>query len=168
MKDEIKFIFNNVTEWLKFAEAKHAGLMFLNSGLLFGMFTALKDYEKFFPKYVIFLSFFCFGLSMLFSLISLFPITSNAMADRETIENPNIHFTGHLCRLEVHELKSELSKIYPDCTFDKSDEDLMNQIIVNSYITARKYRIFKLAIFSTSVGIVIPLLVVLIEMVFAS
>ena len=72
------------------------------------------------------------------SIISLYPVTHNKMNFREKIESHNLYFTGHLSTLDVPDLKSELSKIYPEYLFDKFDEDLLNQIIVNSAITTRK------------------------------
>lgn len=147
MKADIKFIYQTISEWLKFAEAKHAGLLFLNSGIMFGILTFLNYSGNNFLKFIIYLSFFCLGLSILFSIISLLPVTSNSMKHKKKFENANLYFTGNLSELDVPEFKSELSLIYADYVFDKFDVDLLNQIIVNSTFTTRKYKIFKLSVF---------------------
>jgi hypothetical protein len=166
MKNEIKFIFQNIIEWLKFAEAKHAGLLFLNSGVMFGILSVLNNTNNLFPILIIYFSLFCFGLSMIFSIVSLYPVTHNKMNFRKKIESPNLYFTSHLSTLDVPDLKSEMSKIYPEYLFDKFDEDLLNQIIVNSAITTRKYKIFKLSIIPTSAGLGILLITLILKILF--
>ena len=142
MKDELKSIFLNVNEWLKFAEAKNAGLLVLNSGVIFGILTIYKDYQHSLPKTIILLALIFFGLSMLLSIISLFPRTHNILPKQKKFKNPNLYFAGHLCKLDINDFKTELFKIHTTHIFDKFEEDLLNQIIVNATITTRKYHFF--------------------------
>ncbi len=75
MKDELKYIFGNVNDWLKYAEAKHAGLLVLNSAIIIGL---ISSYSKgFFYKYPVFISVIIFGISIFISLIAQYPKTSN-------------------------------------------------------------------------------------------
>ncbi len=41
MKEELNYIFGNVNEWLKFAEAKNAALIAFDSGLIAGAISLL-------------------------------------------------------------------------------------------------------------------------------
>lgn len=165
MKEEIKSIFQNVNEWLKFAEAKHAGLLVLNSGVIFGIFTIYKDYQSSLPKMIILLALIFFGLSMLLSIVSLFPRTHNILPKQKKFKNPNLYFAGHLCKLDVGDFKTELLEIYPTHVFDRFEDDLLNQIIVNATITTRKYHFFKLATISTTVGFIIPLTTLILKII---
>lgn len=165
MKDEIKSIFQNVNEWLKFAEAKHAGLLVLNSGVIFGILAIYKDYQSCLPKIIILLTLIFFGLSMLLSIVSLFPRTHNVLSKQKKIKNPNLYFAGHLCKLDVDDFKAELHKIKPTHVFDRFEDDLLNQIIVNATITTRKYHLFKLATVSTIVGFIIPLTTLILKLI---
>ena len=165
MKDELKSIFLNVNEWLKFAEAKNAGLLVLNSGVIFGILTIYKDYQHSLPKTIILLALIFFGLSMLLSIISLFPRTHNILPKQKKFKNPNLYFAGHLCKLDINDFKTELFKIHTTHIFDKFEEDLLNQIIVNATITTRKYHFFKFAAISTAIGFIIPLTTLIIKII---
>ena len=165
MRDELKSIFQNVNEWLKFAEAKHAGLIVLSSGMIFGVLTIYKDYHLFLPKLIILLTILFFVLSVVFSIISLFPRTCNKLPTRNGINNPNLYFAGHLCKLNEDGLKMELLRIHPNYIFNKFEEDLINQIIVNATIATKKYQLFKFATISVATGFIILLGTILIKII---
>ncbi len=158
MKTTIKEIFQNVNEWLKFAEAKHAGLIILNSGIIFGILTVYKDYKDYFHWLIIYSTISLLGFSMLLTLISFFPKMKNKVKDKDKPENPNLYFFGHLSLLSEDELSKELLTIYPEYKLDKIDKDIINQIIVNSNIASRKYKLFKCAIIFTILGLIVPLI----------
>ena len=165
MKGEIKNIFANINDWLKFAEAKHTGMLILNSGVIFGLFTVLKDYQYYLPKTAILLSLICFGLSMLFSIVSLYPSSHNIQPRRKKITNPNLYFNQHISMLNVEDFKSELIKIDTNYKFDKLDDDLIYQIIINSTIATRKYKLFKFSTIFTTMGLGIPLITTLLKII---
>ncbi|MGK9368499.1 Pycsar system effector family protein [Melioribacter sp. Ez-97] len=165
MKQEIKDIFQNVNEWLKFAEAKHAGIIALNSGIILGILSIYKDYKTFVDWYFILATFILIGISIIISLISFFPVTQNSINKSEKVDNLNVFFFGTLSKLHESELKEELLKITPNYTFDKFDDDLINQIIVNSKITSNKYKLFKFSVLMTAIGLGLPIINVLIRLI---
>jgi len=165
MKSEIKEIFQNVNEWLKFAEAKHAGIIALNSGLIFGILSIYKDYKIYVDWYFILATLIFIGISIILSLISFFPVTKNEVDKLTKLENPNVFFFGSLSKLRENDLKKELLNINPNYTFDKFDNDLLNQIIVNANITSNKYRLFKYAVLMTTIGFGLPIVNVIISLI---
>ena len=165
MKQEIKEIFQNVNEWLKFAEAKHAGLIVLNSGLIFGILSIYKDYKTIIDWHLILVIIIVIGISIILSLISLFPITKNETKNKQVNVTPNLYFFGSLSKLSEIELKSELLKSNPNYQFDRFEEDLINQIVVNAIIATRKYKLFKFAIWFTTVGLVLPVITLIIKLI---
>ncbi len=164
MKDDIKSIFQNVNEWLKFAEAKHAGMIVLNSGIIFGILSIYKDYKTIVSWELIIVIIIVFGISIILSLISLFPITKNKTTNKTTETTPNLYFFGSLSKLNENEFKSELQKSYPNYQFNRIDEDIINQIIVNSNIATKKYKLFKIAVWFTTIGLVLPMLYLIIKL----
>lgn len=164
MKEELKSIFQNVNEWLKFAEAKHAGLLILNSGTIFGILTVYKDYQYILPRIILLLTLFFFGFSIMLSIISLFPRTHTVLPKQKKFKDPNLYFAGHLSKLDIKDLKAELKKIQSTYIFDRFDEDLLNQIIVNSTIATRKYHLFKFSTIFSTIGFITPLLTILIKL----
>lgn len=165
MKENIKDIFQNVNDWLKFAEAKHAGLIVLNSGIVFGLLAVFKDYKSHIHWSLILITLILIGLSIMLTLISLFPVINNNVKSNKSQINPNLYFFGSLSLLNETDLKNELSQRDPTYTFDKFDEDLINQIIVNSKIASRKYRLFKYGIITTTIGLSIPIINILIRLI---
>jgi len=165
MKSDIKDIFQNINEWLKFAEAKHAGLIVLNSGIIFGVLSIYKDYKTYVDWHFILATLIVIGISIFLSLISFFPVTKNNIDKSSRVDNPNVFFFGTLSKLQESDLKEELLKITPNYTFDKFDDDLLNQIIVNAKITSNKYKLFKYSILMTAIGFGLPIVNVLIRLI---
>jgi hypothetical protein len=165
MKENLNEIFQNVNDWLKFAEAKHAGLIVLNSGIIFGILSVYKDYKSHLHLYCILATFILIGFSITMTLWSLFPVTKNYVDNKKKPSNPNLYFFGSLAQLDETDFKHELLKIEPNHKFEKLENDLINQILVNSTIATRKYKLFKSAIISTSVGLSIPLIYILIKLI---
>ncbi|UPT69332.1 MAG: hypothetical protein M0D53_08840 [Flavobacterium sp. JAD_PAG50586_2] len=91
-KSELKYMFANVNEWLKFAEAKHAGLIILNTALVIGILSSYGTIKHCLLKPSIVVGIICFGLSVFISIISQFPVTQNAIFRKSTIANPNLYF----------------------------------------------------------------------------
>lgn len=152
MKDELKYIFSNVNEWLKFAEAKHAGIIVFNSAIIIGVITSYKDFGHF-DKCFSIISIFILGISVFGSLIAQFPETSNFIIRYENIENPNLYFFGHLAVIKQNNFIDEFKKTFPTFNPDNLDKQLINQILVNSKIALSKYTIFKWCSYTTIIGI---------------
>ena len=151
-KPELKYIFANINDWLKFAEAKHGGLIVLNAGLVVGILSSYTNIQCFIYKPLVLIGIICFGVSVFLSIISQFPVTQNIFHNKKSISNPNLYFFGHLSQCNNQVLISELKKI--DTTFspNKLDIDLINQILVNARITQAKFGFFKFASYLTAFG----------------
>ena len=61
-KPELKYIFANINDLLKFAEAKHGGLIVLNAGLVFGILSSYTNIQNFIFKPSILIGIICFGI----------------------------------------------------------------------------------------------------------
>ncbi len=163
MKDNLKEIFQNVNDWLKFAEAKHAGLIVLNSGTIFGILSIYGDYKGSISIPWIIASISFLGLSMVISFISLFPILDNKVQKKTKPDNPNLFFFKSIALLDESDFKKELLKVDPNFSPGKLESDLINQIIINSQITLFKSQLFRTATIITLIGFLIPIIYKLIQ-----
>jgi hypothetical protein len=163
-------IFNNVNEWLKFAEAKNFGLLTLNAAVVFG-FTKINFTDgNVIAKAGIYV--FCplAAFSFLAALISLFPILSNIEKGSyakswingfcnwldEEKKFENIHFYGYLKHIDEKEFEVEfLNKISSTKAFTQFEKELVTQILYNSRITWLKYQLFKIGAFFFMLGIIV-------------
>lgn len=149
-KPELKYIFQNVSDWLKFAEAKHAGLIVFNAGTIIGLLSSYSSIHSFVSKVPVCISLACFGISILLSLFSQVPVTSNRFFNQKEIGNVNLYFFGHLCHINDKTFISEFVKISPNFSATQLDNQLINQILVNARITQAKYTFYKFASYITA------------------
>jgi hypothetical protein len=155
-------IFNNVNEWLKFAEAKNFGLLTLNAAIIFGASqTNFADGSTIAKS--VFYGFGPFALfSFLIALISLFPILSTIEKGdyvKSWIDNfsnwiekekkfENIHFYGYLKGIDETEFEAKFimkNGLPATTSFSQYDRELVTQILYNSRITSLKYQFFKIS-----------------------
>ena len=61
---ELKYIFSNINELLKFAEAKNGGLMVLNTALVIGILSSYIGIQNFIFKPIILIGIIFFGISV--------------------------------------------------------------------------------------------------------
>lgn len=166
-EDRLYKLFNNVNDWLKFAEAKNFGLLALNAAIVFGFSQTNFSEESVLEKAGLY--FFCpFAfISFIVTLISLFPILSKIekgehvktwisklsnWIDTET-RFENIHFYGYLKGIDESEFESQfLSKIGSSDAFTEFEKELTIQILYNSRITSLKYQLFKIGAFFFFLG----------------
>ena len=152
-QNELKYIHSTINDLLKFGEAKHGGLVVLNSGFVIGLISSYRNIEHLVNKPMILLGCIFFGASIFFSIVSLFPNTTNIFHNKKEIENPNIYFFRDLANLD----KELFISIYKqmDTTFNptKFHTDLINQILVIARITRSKFSLFKIASYLTALGI---------------
>jgi hypothetical protein len=165
LDDQLKNIFTNINDWLKFAETKTAALLTGNGLLIFGIIRTLKD-QEINPALTQFIYFvlLLLILSLLTCLISFIPslklpwlITSKKPSDSD-----NLLFFGHAAK---YNSESYLEKLFsstenPEKSFTTYEKYYAEQIIVNSIIALRKFRLFTFAIW-LSVGAVMTLLLTL-------
>jgi hypothetical protein len=160
-------IFQNVNEWLKFAEAKNFGLLTLNAAIVFG-FTQ-TNFEL--GSSIRSAGFYVFApfalLSFFFALISLFPIVSkiekgaysrslinrfsNMIDEEKGFEN--IHFYGYLKSIDENEFEEKFKKkLDLSGSFNQFEKEIASQILYNARITWLKYQLFKIGAFIFLVG----------------
>lgn len=174
MEDNIKDIFSNVNEWLKFAEEKNAALIAFNLASIFGAATIVTQNDTpIKPAISIYLySFIILSIvSLFFALFSFWPQTrienvinrkiKKCFLFKKPVIEGNLIFYGDInnCDSEVY-----LSKLCESCKKDVRDcsqleLDYVNQIIVNSHIAVRKYFYFKLALLFTLIALLSPILI---------
>lgn len=151
-KTELKYIFTNVNEWLKFAEAKHGGLIVFNAGIVVGILSSYSAIQSFIFKPTVLIGVICFGVSVFISILSQFPVTQNIFFNKKELQNPNLYFFGHLCHLDKNSFVTEYTAIDDKFSPTKFDTNLINQILVNARITQSKFTLFKFASYITAFG----------------
>lgn len=180
-ENQLRNMFANVNEWLKFAEAKNFGLLTLCSAFIFGI-TQIDFSENSKVEYVAKYIFVPFAvISIIIALISLFPFLtrmlkgefekswinrfSNFLDKEDKFEN--IHFYGYIRDLEEGEFERKfLEKNISTEPFSGYEKDLVGQIIFNSRITWLKYQLFKIAAFLFGCGIILSVAIWIILLTF--
>ena len=163
MRDELKTIFSNVNEWLKFAEAKNAGITAFNAAIIIGLSSAFPDIQNYINKYAFLGGIFILGISILLAFNSQFPQLDNEELASSKIEKPNLYFFGNLSKLTTTDFVLELQKRESGFVASQFDLDIINQIIINSKIAVFKYNNFKNALITSIVGISIIVISILIK-----
>lgn len=179
-EEQLNKLFSNVNEWLKFAEAKNFGLLTLNAALVFGFTQMNIDTEtiKNAGNYI-FIPFALF--SFLFALLSLFPIlttierTGNTknliyrfsnLIDKET-HFENIHYYGYLRGIDIAVFESKfLAKTGGTHSFTDFEKELGIQILYNSRIAYLKFQLFKIGAFIFSLGVILSVISLPIQLIF--
>ena len=139
-------IFENVNNWLHFAEAKNAALIAFNIALL-----AVIVESNWAEAYILLFSIIVIGLllSTIFAILSFKPINKILeKVDNINLEENLLHF-AYIASLEQEEY---IRKLY-DHYWGESNKDVNNvpkleidychEIIANSRITIRKQRYFR-------------------------
>lgn len=172
-EEQLRNIFNNVNEWLKFAEAKNLGLLTLVAAIDFG-FTQISFSEESVIKTIgcyVFLPITFF--SFLFSLLSVFPILSkiekgylvkslitklsNLIDKEKSFEN--VHFYGYLRHLDESTFETKfLTKVNSTEVFIQYEKELSTQILYNSRITWLKYQLFKIGAFFFLLALIVSII----------
>lgn len=152
MNENLKYVLSIVNDLQRFAEAKHAGLIVVNSGVIIGIITSYSSFH-FFEKYSSIISIIILGLSILGSLLAQFPNTSKILVSEEEIQNPNLLYFEHLSKINSQKFVVEFSKSQTNFNPNELELNLINQILVNAKITSSKFMIFKFCIYTTSIGL---------------
>jgi len=144
---DIKYIFNNINDWLKFAEAKNGMLIAFDSAALWAFISLLKD-GKFFCSdliYYIYLSLFLLVISIVVLLYSFIPQFS--LKDKKSdidIDKLNLTCFFDLAKIDYESLRILLKN--SSIEFKSFELALLAQVINNSKIAVFKYNCFKIAV----------------------
>ncbi len=160
MKDHLEYVFSNVNDWLKFAEAKSATLLAANGVVLFGILRLVNDLQlKSYVSCVVGVGCIFFVISLLLCLSSFIPSLSFPWVHKKhnKTKQDNLLFFGHI---ENYTPNSYLKAVRCACGTKETDENnycymLSQQIITNSVIASYKYSAFKKSIILTIAGVVV-------------
>lgn len=167
LESHLETTFNTVSEWLRFAEAKNAGLVALNGITLSASVTYLSS-ETSNTVWTAGLSVgvVCFAISSLIALISFLPEVglSRVLRQHHGRISPlfdNLLFFEHLKKYKPDELVQAVSEKYGlplDRGSQQLCQDLAAQITANARIASRKNTLFTLGAWVTLIGaILVPI-----------
>ncbi|AFY44687.1 DUF5706 domain-containing protein [Nostoc sp. PCC 7107] len=160
---KLLIIFQNVNEWLRFAEAKNAILLAFSGAGVTATITLLATVEKL-PNSLrigLLLTTSLLCISALICSLSFIPKTNlerllwlQTMPMRNSTsairDTDNLYFFGDLQKYDSQGLLKALNKYYFDNnmkTFKKEYKDIASQITINARITFLKFRIFTYAVY---------------------
>jgi hypothetical protein len=163
-------ILRQVNDWLKFAEAKNAGIVGLASGGVLALMAtvsarsdAVWEVRTGFAASALFLA-----LSLVCGLLSFLPRTNlSGILGRATLpptKTDNLLFYGHLARYAPQDLVDAVARRYfePEALdIDHFHLDLATQITTNARITLDKLRLFSyaVALFGIAVAFVLAAMI---------
>lgn len=151
-------IFDNVTGWLHFAEAKNAAIIAFNIALMAAIFSfdLLLQYMFIFCILVILL----IG-SIAISLWSFKPINSPLPKSKTPNISPNLIHFAYLAGLDCNECLEQMYINYwetphPNVNdFTTIEKDYCDEIIQNSRITIRKQKLFEKGLIVDLISLVV-------------
>lgn len=164
----LKDMLLRVNSWLTFAETKNAALLGFNVALIAFAYklqddlgcTAILE-----PVYVI-----CLGVVFL-AFLSLCPNLLNYSSPKTEItdsdkQKSNLWFYGDIKKYSENDYVKELYKRYLGKDVKKNEItrlelDIAQEIIINSGIACRKYKLFKISCFAELAAIVLLVLSIL-------
>ena len=161
-EERLKFIFNNVNEWLKFAEAKNGAILAFNGAAIFAILSYIKKIPVIINPLLIYLLLATFLISILVNLITFIPILNALFKSRIIKSNSlkktklNLVFYRDIAKLSNKDFLNKFYKTYyPAIKNENSsfEQDLSNQIVNNSIITYTKMLLFKISAVIEFLGI---------------
>ena len=152
MENRLWNIFTNVNEWLKFAESKNSILLAADTGLGIGIYQLfLSRRESVFSWERICVS-MVVTLLLAGSVICLFSFLPNVKIPwLTTIQRPsdddNVLFYGDIAKYAPERyLRLLYERVGMEWKDNAIEKDLAAEIIINSRIALRKYRLFGVAL----------------------
>jgi TM2 domain-containing membrane protein YozV len=156
----VKDIFENVNNWLKFAEAKNGAIIALNSAFIFGLLRLLQSsntenlYKEMYIKMIIFLLL----VSLIMALLSFIPKLKYPYIKFDKIsKKDNLLYFIDIAKYTDNEYYEKITTITEKSSNEKLDKYYIQQIIINSQITYIKYKQFEIAVWFTLSAILTPL-----------
>lgn len=165
LKDDLKYIFENVNHWLGVAEAKNAGLLAFNIAFIAALLSS-NIFSKYFTLEVIILIFFL--ISTTISLIALTPLTAKIKLKKPRVNiDDNPIFFQDISKYEYIDYLDYVKNRYhtSDVLYGKCEMDLAQEIVENSKNACVKYSLFKKALFADVMAMVIVVIVVIVGIV---
>jgi hypothetical protein len=158
----ISNIFENVNNWLKFAEVKNGTIIALNSALIFGLFQTLQKIEidNIALTIYIYSALASLFVSIIIAILSFVPKLSHQYISFDKPKNSdNLLYFGDIAKYTEEQYIYKLSSKINEIT--NLDKEYINQIVVNSKITYIKYKQFELAVWFNISAFITPLGVII-------
>jgi len=162
MEERLKYILTQVNDWLKFAEAKNAALLAVNSALIFGTISILNE-KCFFPIWLLiylYIALVVVIIATAICLISFIPNTKIPLISSKMnlLKGGNPIYYGDIAE---HNVDSYLESLYQSTGLEfKGIKDIekkyAEQIICNSRIAVKKFRLFSTALWLTVSCVLTP------------
>jgi hypothetical protein len=149
MEERLKYIFELVNDWLKFAEAKNGALLVAASGLAFATAKQLSRLSNNPCQH-----WWCsmgIGLLLISVLLCLFSLLPQVnflwpFSLRETSHEDNLFFFGHIAGYSAQNYLAALYAAENLVSAERKLElDLAAQIVTNSRLTSRKFGVSRIA-----------------------
>jgi hypothetical protein len=179
--EKLRVIFQNVNEWLKFAEAKNAVLLAFSGTAMTATLAVLATVQNLANS----LRFGLLGATALLCVCaflcawSFLPKTnlekilwsrSNSFQVMKPQVEDNLYYFGHLRKYNSATLLDSVNQDYlngaASVPYGKEAQDLASQIVVNSSIAFRKYQLFTYASYCLVTAIATVPAFVLLSLVF--
>ena len=169
MNDQLKTIFANTNDWLKFAEAKNAGMLALDIACIVGILrgdAAFKDPIK--PFEGVMLALLC--ISSCLCIYTILPVLNKWFRFYKKLSNEefkekqnyiNVFYFGDISTLSKEQYKEVFQNKSTASTLSAVDDDLIFQITINAEICFQKYKIFNISAILTLGTIVVGFLSIL-------
>lgn len=168
-------IYQSVTDWLKYTEAKHAGILVAAAAGPASISTAIYSSPQEISaslKGSLIASLFFFLIAGAISLLSFLPRVNRShwagliWEWGKVTESDNLHYFGDLSKYQPTDLANAVSTKYDlKASADALGEalDLSDQIIIISRIVRVKLRLFTIALISLLIAILIPAIPILVS-----
>lgn len=159
--EQLKEIFENVNNWLNFAEAKNGALVAFDIAIIGTILGT--DYFKNYTSILIILV-VGFSISLVVALISFIPnlnkFINNFSRSSQPKDDDNLIFFGDIQKYTAITYVQKLYKNYINIDIDEKDIkklvfDYASEIIENSKICILKYKLFKFSIWSAILTVII-------------
>ncbi|MBL7841927.1 MAG: hypothetical protein JNJ75_17400 [Cyclobacteriaceae bacterium] len=167
MEERLKFIFGNVNEWLRFAEAKNGVLIAFNGAAIWGILQSFTGIQQLSACLTIPVSIFmcCAFVGIVVSFFSFMPALTLsrevvAKIDKKLVQEKSVVFFRHIGDFNADEyfklveMRSEQSQ---SKSINPYHLDLASQIVANARNTWLKYKMFYIALNVTLAGMILPI-----------
>lgn len=167
-EEHLKYVWEQVDKWLSFAEAKNAGLIAFNIALISIIVEKIINSDAIkngiiCDKAICLVAMILLVASMLLNLYSFLPDLTSSLKKKQnsSIKELNLLFFSDIAQLNS---KSDFLEMTDRKYFNKDDidnkfseleEDLASEILINSKITNRKYKLFRKSVWLDVLGIIL-------------
>ncbi|MDM5235322.1 DUF5706 domain-containing protein [Bacillus cereus] len=161
--DILKSIYEDVREWLKFAETKNAALLTFNGVIVFGIFDKVVDKATdSFIKTALLMGCAIILISIIINLVSFLPQLNTSSKIQNNVingshDNRNLMFYGAIKDFNPQAYLDAVGVKY-NLASNEKNIDIAIQIVTLSQITHVKLKSFNWGLTFTFIGILIPII----------